>query len=127
GETASGDSRHVVVVDSESPPANVIYIAVGSACVLIVIIVVGMAVYYVHNNKAHHQQADALQESRNGSTGNAHTTFLKVHSSLPNNMIGTSASSCASNASFKRLPSYNMLDDKASQELHERIVELTIP
>nr|CAD7431246.1 unnamed protein product [Timema monikensis] len=125
----SGDSRHVVVVDSESPPANTIYIAVGSACVLIVIIVVGMAAYYVHNSKAHHQQADALQESRNGSTGNAlaHTTFLKVHSSLPNNMIGTSASSCASYASFKRLPSYNMLDDKASQELHERIVELTIP
>nr|CAD7573656.1 unnamed protein product [Timema californicum] len=63
GETASGDSRHVVVVDSESPPANTIYIAVGSACVLIVIIVVGMAAYYVHNSKAHHQQADALQSS----------------------------------------------------------------
>jgi hypothetical protein len=71
------------------------------------------------------------RESRNGSSSSAqgHATFLTADAALPNNFTGTSASSCksgASYASFKRLPSYTVLDDRAGKDIHERIAELTI-
>ena len=73
-----------------------------------------------------------LRESRNGSSSSAqgHATFLTADTPLPNNnFTGTSASSCKSGASyvsFKRLPSYTVLDDRAGKDIHERIAELTI-
>jgi hypothetical protein len=70
------------------------------------------------------------RESRNGSSSSTqgHATFLTADAALPN-FTGTSASSCksgASYASFKRLPSYTVLDDRAGKDIQERIAELTI-
>lgn len=73
-----------------------------------------------------------LQESRNGSacSARAHAaTFLPVEMP-PNNVTGTSLGSCKSvnsYASFKRMPSYSVLDDKhKDKDLNERIAELTM-
>ncbi|XP_067011105.2 tyrosine-protein kinase Dnt [Anabrus simplex] len=125
--------NHVVVVDSpgESSSGLIFYIAIGCAFAIIFVIVVMVSTYYVRNNKIR-RQGEMLQESRNGSASSAqgHATFLTVDTPLPNNTFsGTSASSCksgASYASFKRLPSYSLLDERVNKDIHERIAELTI-
>lgn len=127
-----GGVSQVVVVNSPPPAitsASIFYIAVGCACALIIVIVIVVTTYYVRNNKAR-RQGEMLQESRNGSSSSAqgHATFLTADAALPN-FTGTSASSCksgASYASFKRLPSYTVLDDRAGKDIQERIAELTI-
>lgn len=122
-----------VIVDtvmSETPSANIFYIAVGCAIALILVIAMFVPAYYVKNKKIR-RQGDIVEDCRNGSnsSGQAHTTFLSTDTSVPHNHFGgTSASSCksgASYASFRRLPSYSLLDER-SKNLHERIAELTI-
>ncbi|XP_021921225.1 tyrosine-protein kinase Dnt [Zootermopsis nevadensis] len=129
-----GGMSQVVVVDPpqvEISSGSIFYIAVGCACALITVIIIVVTAYYVRNNKTR-RQGEMLQESRNGSSSSAHghATFLTAETPLPNNnFTGTSASSCksgASYASFKRLPSYTVLDDRAGKDIHERIAELTI-
>ncbi|PSN31260.1 Tyrosine-protein kinase Dnt [Blattella germanica] len=129
--------NQVVVVDSQPPEefnsASIFYIIVGCACALIAVIVIIIVVtaYCVRNNKVR-RQGEVLQESRNGSSSSAqgHATFLTADTPIPNNnFTGTSASSCksgASYASFKRLPSYTVLDERGGKDIHERIAELTI-
>ncbi|KAJ9592192.1 hypothetical protein L9F63_001308, partial [Diploptera punctata] len=133
-DSGYGMSQQVVVVDShptEITSANIFYIAVGCACAMIAVIVIVVTAYYVRNNKAR-RQGEMLQESRNGSSSSAqgHATFLTADTPVPNNnFTGTSASSCksgASYASFKRLPSYTVLDERGGKDIHERIAELTI-
>lgn len=122
-----------VIVDtviSESPSANIFYIAVGCAIALIAVIGMFVPAYYVKTKKVR-RQGEIVEDCRNASnsSGQAHTTFLSTDTSAPHNHFsGTSASSCksgASYASFRRLPSYSLLDER-SKNLHERIAELTI-
>lgn len=115
---------------TETNSANIFYIAVGCALALIAVITLLVASCYMENNKAR-RQGDMLQESRNGSrsSAQAHTTFLSVDTAIPHTAFtGTSGSSCKSGgsyASFRRMPSYSVVDER-SKDLHERIAELTI-
>ncbi|GLV43127.1 doughnut on 2 [Carabus blaptoides fortunei] len=129
-ESHQVNSVIVDTIPSDSPSANIFYIAIGCAAALIAIIGMFVPAYYVKNKKVRRQEQVA-DESRNGSnsSGQAHTTFLSTDTSIPHNHFsGTSASSCksgASYASFRRLPSYSVVDER-SKDLHERIAELTI-
>lgn len=115
---------------SETTSANIFYVAVGCAAAVITVSFLLIATCYVRNNKAR-RQGDMLQESRNGSrsSAQAHTTFLSVDTAIPHTAFtGTSGSSCKSGgsyASFRRMPSYSVVDER-SKDLHERIAELTI-
>lgn len=129
-ESHQVNSVIVNTVPSNSPSANIFYIAIGCAAGLIAVIGMFVPAYYVKNKKVRRQE-QVVDESRNGSnsSGQAHTTFLSTDTSVPHNHFsGTSASSCksgASYASFRRLPSYSVVDER-SKDLHERIAELTI-
>lgn len=131
-ENAYDSDRQVVVVDSRpagSDSADIFYVAVGCACALIAVVVTMVMAYYVKTKKT--RRGGMLRESRNGSACSAggHATFLPVEMP-PNNTAGTSLSSCKSvnsYASFKRMPSYSVLDDKQKdKDLDERIAELTM-
>lgn len=117
-------------IPSETTSANIFYVAVGCAVAVIAVITLLVATCYVRNNKGR-RQGEMLQESRNGSrsSAQAHTTFLSVDTAIPHTAFtGTSGSSCKSGgsyASFRRMPSYSMVDER-SKDLHERITELTI-
>lgn len=143
-----------IVIDTspaQSSSVNIFYIAVGCATALIVMIAMFVPTYNFKNTKGR-RQADIIQvrrekliknnsnvrkyfkysqDSRNGSNSSAqaHTTFLSTDMPIPHNHFsGTSASSCksgASYASFRRLPTYSLIDER-SKDLHERIAELTI-
>ncbi|KAL0268896.1 UNVERIFIED_CONTAM: hypothetical protein PYX00_010680 [Menopon gallinae] len=131
-ESMYNPNQQAVMIDS--PPmvtssANIFYIAVGCACALIAVIITMVMAYYIKTKKM--RRGGMLQESRNGSACSAqgHATFLPVE--MPaNNRTGTSISSCksvTSYASFKRMPSYSVIDDKQKdKDLNERIAELTM-
>ncbi|EEB20371.1 receptor tyrosine kinase, putative [Pediculus humanus corporis] len=126
-KTTSDDSQQIVLIDT-TPAPNIFYIAVGCACALIAVIVTMIIAYYVKTKKI---RRGMLQESRNESacSGQGHATFLPVE--MANNRTGTSLSSCksiTSYASFKRMPSYSVIEDKQKdKDLSERIAELSIP
>lgn len=95
---------------------------------MIAMVTLLVATCYVRNNKAR-RQGEMLQDSRSRSSAQAHTTFLSVDTAIPHTAFtGTSGSSCKSGgsyASFRRMPSYSVVDER-SKDLHERIAELTI-
>ncbi|KAK6617750.1 hypothetical protein RUM43_013978 [Polyplax serrata] len=128
-ESASNNNQQVIFVDS-TPAPNIFYIAVGCACALISVIVTMIVAYYIKTKKI---RRSMLQESRNGSacSGTGHATFLPVEMPVNHTRTGTSLSSCksvTSYASFKRMPSYTVIDDKQKEkDLNERIAELTMP
>ncbi|CAH0562314.1 unnamed protein product [Brassicogethes aeneus] len=95
-------------IPAYSNSANIFYVAVLCALLLILTLAIFVAFYYVRDKKTRRPP-----ETSNGPT----TTFL---ASLPRNSINTS-----SYGSFRRMPSYSLIDER-SKDLQERITELTV-
>lgn len=102
-------NNHILIdtVPTYSNSANIFYVAVFSALILIAILATVIITYYVKNKKIRRST-----ESSNGPT----TTFLTA---IPRSTVNTSY------GSFRRMPSYSLIDER-SKDLQERIAELTV-
>lgn len=92
--------------------SSIFYIAVCCAVLLICVLGILITIYYVKDKKSR-----STESGGSGPTTTTTTTFLAA---LPRNSVNAS-----SYGSFRRMPSYSLLDDR-SKDLQERITELTV-
>lgn len=94
-----------------SNSADIFYVAVSCALLLIIILAFLVTLHYFKDKKSRRPN-----DISNGPTTTT-TTFLAA---LPRNSVNAS-----SYGSFRRMPSYSLIDER-SKDLQERITELTI-
>ncbi|XP_050313715.1 tyrosine-protein kinase Dnt [Anthonomus grandis grandis] len=93
--------------------SSIFYIAMSCAAILIVILGILIIIYYLKDDKC-----KSTDGSGSAPTTTTTTTFLAA---LPRNGLNASCY-----GSFRRIPSYSLLNDDRSKNLQERIAELTI-
>lgn len=104
-------SATYISLDTVSPSStHIFYIAVCCAAVLIILLAIMVTLYYVKDRKTHRAGGNARVPT-------TATTFLAV---LPRNSANAS-----SYDSFRRMPSYSLIDER-SKDLQDKITELSV-